>query len=197
MVGDPAAALVTGGVQIAVDRDPGLLLLGHARERERREERLPLPRRAEAAQRAAAGDPARVKADQVKAGPNLVGVERRALEEREADPGTAGPAGVDEQRADPALRIGGRQAHERDRDRRTIRLVVVERHLHRAALKRAELGVALAPADLRRTRSGSADGRARAGGGDPGEGCDEGRANEEAAEELDVLRIHGALPGCG
>ena len=34
-------------------------------------------------------------------------------------------------------RIGRRQADERDRDRRAVRLVVVERHLHRAALERA------------------------------------------------------------
>ena len=49
---------------------------------------------------------------------------------REVDARAARPARVEEQRADPVRRVGGRQPDERDRDRRAARAVVVERHLH-------------------------------------------------------------------
>ena len=152
VIDDVASALRARVDEVKVRRHPGVLLLRRQRERKRREERLPLLRGAEAAQRRASRDAARIEADEVEPRPHLVREEERTGAQSEVDTRTARPAGIQEQRADPVRRVGRGEADESDRDRAPRRLVVVERHLHGSALERAGGLEALAPADLRLRR---------------------------------------------
>jgi hypothetical protein len=145
VLGDAPTAPVAGVDQIAVGGDPRVELGGRQREGDVVERRAPLLVAAEATQRGASRDAARVEPDEVEARPHLRRVEVGPGEDRVVDTRAAGAAGVEEQRADPVSGIGGGQADDRERDRRAVRLGVVERDLERAAL---ELAVALAPADL-------------------------------------------------
>ena len=88
-----------------------------------------------AAQRGAADDAAGVEADQVEAGPDLVGVEERAGALDELDPGAARPAGVEEQRPDPAAGVGGREPGQGQGDLLALGPVVVQRHHRGGALE--------------------------------------------------------------
>jgi hypothetical protein len=146
VVGDPSAAAVAGAHQVAVRGDPLLDLVRGQREGERGEGRIPLLGVAEATQRGAARDSAWIEADEIEAGAHLGRVEEGPGEHRVIDARAARPARVQKERPDPMHGVSGRQAHDRQRDRRPARPRIIKRHLQRAAL---ELPVALAPADLR------------------------------------------------
>src|SRR5439155_17779907 len=103
--------------------------LGCAREEERSEVRAPLAIGAEAAKRSASTDSARVEPDEVELRAHLVCVEERPREDRVVDTRPAGPARIQEQGADPMSLIRGRQADDRERDRRAVGPVVIERNL--------------------------------------------------------------------
>ena len=101
--------------------------------------------------RRVAGAP-RVPADDVEVLEQLLVVaELGAGGERR--PAEAGPAGVDEQRADPGVLVGRAVAHEEQLERPRGGVVVVDRHLQQAGV---ELVVELLPVDrtrrLRRVR---------------------------------------------
>ena len=130
--------------------DPGRDLRVRGGERERREGQLPLA--PEAAHAGAAGDPARVEADEVVAGADLVGEQVLPVEDDLRDTRSARAARVQEQRPDPVLRVAGGQPREGELDLRAARIAVVERHLHERALHRP--AEALAPRDLRRRPHG-------------------------------------------
>src|SRR5262249_23304753 len=148
VIPDLAAALRAVPVEVQIGVHPDLLLRRIARERERREVRRPLLVGAEAAERGAAADPARVEADEIEPRPYLGRGEEWTGEGRVVDAGASRPAWIQEQRTDSVRLVGRGQPHDRQRDCRPVRLVIVERNLNRAALERAQLRVALAPGDL-------------------------------------------------
>jgi len=104
---DRTAASRARVVEKAIAGDPLPLLVGGRREREGREVRPPLPRCAEAAQRRAAPDAARIEAHEVELRSHRIGVQRRTGEDRELDARAAGAARIEEQRSDPLRRIAG------------------------------------------------------------------------------------------
>jgi hypothetical protein len=106
-IGPPRSAHALARARSELDLDP-LLFPGH-RELERRQIGDGLVEGLVAAQRGAADDAPGVEADQVEAGPDLVGVEEGAALEDHVDPGAARPAGVEEQRADLAAGVAGRE----------------------------------------------------------------------------------------
>ena len=179
---DAAAALGAGRVDEEVCVHPQLLFSGIGRKRDRQEERAPLPVGTEAPKRGAARDPARVEADEIEPRAHLVGVEGRPSKNRVDDARAAGPARVEEQRTDPMSLVSGRQPDDPERDRRAVGLVVIERYLHRPALERPLLRVALAPSDLRR-------GATRLAGHGACADAQERRAHHSCAEFL-----HPAFP---
>ena len=136
MIGDAAAALRASRVDVEVRVHPQLLFSGVARERDRQEERRPLPLVAEAAERGAPGDPSRVEPDEVEPRTHLVRVEERACAEHVVDSRSARPTRIEEQRADSMNRIRRLESNDRQRDRGAVRAVVVERHLDGPALER-------------------------------------------------------------
>ena len=152
----PAAPLGARVVEEEVGRHPRFLLLGREWERERREERAPLSGCAEAAERGAARDAARVKADEIEARAHLRREEELAGADGEVDARSARAAGVEEERADPVRLVRGRQPDDGERDR-PDGLVVVERHLHRRAFERPLRLEAFVPLEvgLDRRRGGS------------------------------------------
>src|SRR6185436_18299882 len=115
--------------------------------------------------------PARVEADEVVARPHLGREEvlpglddvRRAR--------SAGPTRGDHQRADPVLRVGGGEPGEPEPDRSPLRVVVVERHLQRAALERPTM--ALGPGDLPLRRRSPARGYQKPGAECRHDRCDD------------------------
>src|SRR6476646_9615194 len=87
--------------------------------------------------RSASADSAWIHPDDVEAGPNGRGVHALAAAPQELDGGRPWAAGVDEHRPDPVLSVRRREAYQRQLDRPTPRLVVVERHLGGGALEPA------------------------------------------------------------
>ena len=109
----------------------------------------------DAVDRIGAAGAARVEADDVEGVEELLAErERRVLGVRRA--GRAGPAGVDDQRADPARRIGGRDLEQRQPDGLAGRLLVVDGHRQRRALEvaAARLPRQLLGVERREVRSG-------------------------------------------
>ena len=96
------------------------------------------PRGVEALEPGAVVDPARVEADQVVAAGDRLGEGSRPRL-GVLDPGAAGTAGVDHQRADRLA--GGGHLVDRDPDRLALRVVVVERHGQVGALVAVAAGL--------------------------------------------------------
>jgi hypothetical protein len=173
---------------VGADPDP-LLLPGHWEREGRQEVGQGVLERLIAPQRGAAHDAAGVEADQVEAGPDLVGEEEGAALEDHVDPGAARPAGVDEQRADPAAGVAGREPGQGQGDLPALGLVVVERDHGGGALEGLQalaFGRAAAPVQLGHGRRAGAQGGRGGGGGrrdgeqGGGQGGDQGREHGPA-----------------
>ena len=88
----------------------------------------------------AASHPARIEAHEVEALAQL-GREALAVPAQPLDPGDARAAGVDDERADPARRVGGGDPDEGKADAAAVRLRPVDRHGQPRALVRLAAGL--------------------------------------------------------
>ena len=167
-----AAAELLGGLGDLLD-----LVRRHRERRERSEELALLVGIDEAPHGRALADTSWIEPDDVElrldvGGENVPGVVADEVEHR-----VAGPAVVDEHRAEPMGLVGGGNACERQRDLTAPRLVVVERHLGGRAL---ETVAAVAPVESRDDgRSWVVGGRGAARGDDHRCGGSRGENHQE------------------
>ena len=129
-------------------RQVALLVLAGGRHGHALPEGLSLGAAGEAAHRRAAAGAARVPADYVEPAAGD-GVQRPALLGNGGHAGVSGPAGIDEQRADPLTGMAGEVTDHRQRDGSSAVLRPVQRNGHPRAL---QLRTAAGPADRRGRR---------------------------------------------
>ena len=178
VVQDGAAVPCAGPGDPAVGSDPGALLLGRDREPERCLGGLRLGEGVEAAQRGAAIDAAGVEADQVEAGPQLLGAEEPPERADDVHARLSRTTGTQEERADPAAGLAGGQPDEGQRDPRPIGVVVVQRHPGGGALQAL---TTVDPDQLGHRRGG----RRRRRGGRPAVAT--GAANSEPSRQITMM----------
>ena len=149
VVDDRASPLLAGPVEPPIGALEHCLLGSGHRERDGRHDRKRLLERTEAEQRGALMDTPGVEPDQVEASQHLIGVReytRLGAVENHPHPRRTRATRVEEQRTDPAPRIGGRHPDQRQADLPATRTVMVERHPECGALQIGRhLGVAGPP----------------------------------------------------
>jgi len=148
MIDDAGAALGAGCIEIAVGSDPFTLLFRRAWKCKRTKVVwVPLLVRAKTPKGSAPCDSTGVETHEIEAFPKKAGERAQTQAKEEADARAAGTTGVEEEGADPVLRVERWKPYETDRDGRAVWFMIVKRHLYDTALERSGFRVALAPAN--------------------------------------------------